>query len=519
MDQRPARNKKRVSDRDDDMALNAKKRREEEIPLDTLCHQWEEQPLASRPLVFFTVGNVVVLSSSSGVPEVGSLCRQFWTWLGQKPEEYEPSRIVFTMVNGQGLHMSLPDLKCFQVKLKHGPKAPLESVITLSRKLGPYPQKLTAQTIMTRYYTPTPFRTKFWFRGDEVLTDIDAELKLPNDISAGQQPQMFIRAFYSKASDVTTGGSIQDGSEEEKMLRHSGRRLLCQMLDVVQWTHDVVLDASGRSYRDDVMFTAQANLMQGEEILQDLKKNTMQVLTDLNPNLFKQWYDERIENRKKIRAIRGRFNKSVYDDEQEEAAENLASLRTHWVEIRSNQNLVKYYMRTFGFKPVNVQTFTYVTMQASPEVIRAHCSAASKEDGDCGEIIIEADVGLAAQQIKSLQHCTNIHTLYLHDMKAISSIDRLLRITNCLGLLGRTPLSHLQTIKELLTLYTKLTVQIEYLSLDQDDWSQLNKFTQTEPWSRLYIKTVLQTVKDEKDVHTMDALRGKTAAIYYLEGQ
>lgn len=515
MDKRPARNKKRVSDRDD-LALNAKKRREEEIPLDTLCHRWEREPLASRPLVFFTVGNVVILSSSSGVPEVGSLCRQFWTWLGQKPEEYEPSRIVFTMVNGQGLRMSLPDLKYFQVKLKHGPKAPLESVITLSRKLGPYPQKLTAQTIMTRDYTATPFKTKFWFRGDEVLTDIDAELKLPNDISPVQQPQMFIRAFYSKASDITTGGSIQDGSEEEKMLRGSGRRLLCQMLDVVQWTHDVVLDASGRSYRDDVMFTAQANLMQGEQILKDLKENTM--LTDLKPNLFKEWHDERIENRKKIQAIRGRFNKGVYD-EQEEAAENLASLRTHWVKIRSNQNLVKYYMRTFGFKPVNVQTFTYVTMQASPEVIRAHCAAAAEKDGDCGEIIIDADVGLAAKQIKSLQHCTNIHTLYLHDMEAIPSVEGLLRITNCLGLLGRTPLSRLQRIKDLLTLYDKLTVQIEYLSLDQDDWSQLYKFTQTEPWSRLYIKTVLQTVKDEKDVQTMDALRGKTTAIYYLEGQ
>ena len=194
-------NKKRVGDVLEALealeVLDFKKRQisdeRQEIPLHESCRRWEEQPLASRPLVFFTVGKVAILSSSSGVPEVGSLCRQFWAWLGQKSEEYEPTRIKLTMVNGEGLHMSLPDLTYFEVKLKQGPQAPLESVITLSPKNGNNPQNLTAKTIMTQNYTPTPFSANAWLKGKpEVLIDIEAVLKIPGDSSEVEQAQMYV---------------------------------------------------------------------------------------------------------------------------------------------------------------------------------------------------------------------------------------------------------------------------------------------------------------------------------------
>lgn len=360
-------------------ASDFKRRRIREINFDDLCQEWERRPYASRPAVFFTVGDIVIPSSSSGVLDISSsLCRQFWTWLGQNPDDYEPSRIAFNMVHGQGLHMSLPDLKYFKVKLKHGPKAPLESVITLSRKNG-NSQTLTAQTIMTQDYMATPFRTQAWSGGaPEVLIDIEATLKFPGDMSEVERAHMYIDTFYSKASDIDTGNWIQDGSEEEKQLRGSGRRLLCQMLDAVKWTHDVVLDACGISYRDKVFLTTQADLMEVQAILNDLEQNSMQALTDLKPNLFEEWNNHRIATRQRIRDMRRLY--TPIQDKEKDAEENLASLRKHWILIQGNKNLVQYYMRTFGFKPVKVDDFTHVTMQASAEVIRAHCNQAAHND-------------------------------------------------------------------------------------------------------------------------------------------
>lgn len=348
---------------------------EERMSLGDLCHTWEQQPLADKPLVFFTVGDIVVLSSSSGVPEIGSLCRQFWAWLGQS-DEYDPRRIAFTLVNGQDIHMSVPNLTQFVVKLKHEPNARFEFIITLHPKRGNNPQKLTAQSIMTQDYPETPFKAKIWWKDAHVLTTIDAEVRVPGDTSRVNDPELFILGFYSKASDLDSAASTELTPEEEVMMRGSGRRLMCQMLDSIQWTHVVKLDACGLSYRDQAALAVRAGSMQVDDIMQDLKENAIKDLTDLNPHLFEQWNAERIASDVKYKHFRKRY---ANEEEQKEA--DLASLRNTWVEIRGNENLVKYYIRSFGFKPVQPNSFTCVPMQARPEVIRAHCSASAKKDG------------------------------------------------------------------------------------------------------------------------------------------
>lgn len=490
------------------------------ISLDNLCRAWEEQPLDfKRPLVFFTVGRIAVLSSSSGVPETGSLCRQFWNWLGQ-PDPYRPDQIAFKMVDGRGIYMSLPNLTQFEVKLKHGPE--LESIIVLEPKIKGQSQELIAQTVMTSAYPPTAFRTCSWVGcSDQVLTYIKAEFKLPGETNV-QSPELYIGGFYSKAADADAAPLIQEKTEEEILLRGTGRRLLCLMLDVVQWTHAVTLHASGLSHRDEVLLGARAAKMQEADIMQNIEGEMIKELRELNPHMFDQWKSKRQLNMAHIRKLRqvNTIQDQIPVDpvEQSEADEELDDLRAEWVIIRGNQNLVAYYMRTFGFKPREFNRFNFVAMGAPSEVILAHCNANAVKDGDCGEVIVSRE--RAASQIAELKarNCRNIRMLYLHDLTALSSVESLLPITNCLGLLGTTSMSSIGTIQALLTAHENLAVQIDCLRLDDSDWSWLAEFSESGDWSRLFIRSaIVLSFGDMAVVYdsSMEALEAKTEAIYH----
>jgi hypothetical protein len=346
-------------------SVPTQRRRVEGLPitLDNLCQLWEESPADfERPPIFFTVGHIAVLSSLSGAPESSSLCRQFWNWLGQTANSYDPIKIAFTMVEGKGIYLAAPNLTCFTLQLKH--PVPLESVITLHPKMQGETQKLTAQTIMTKEYPSTVFRKCTWVGHPvDVLVDIEAEIKDEGD----PEPHLYIESFYSKASHqdsnqgVSCGSVLERGLEEEKMVRGRGSLLLCLMLDSMAWTGMVTLDAAGLSYRDYVHFKDLAHTMQVGDMIKDLEHNIIQELKDLNPNFLAQWQIE---------------NKSFIDDALQQTrmtAPALAYLRAIWMRIRGTQNVVQYYMRNFGFKPLSYTNLTFVPMQASADTIRRHC--------------------------------------------------------------------------------------------------------------------------------------------------
>lgn len=474
------------------------------IDLDNLCQIWDEQPLDfNRPLVFFTVGRTAVLSSSSGTPETGSLCRQFWHWLGQ-PDPYSPEQIAFKMVNGRGIYMSLPNLTQFKVRFKHGPK--FESVITLAPKNPAYPQWLKAETVMTSAYPATAFKTSPWSSSDETLVVIYATLNLPGE-TVVTTPELYIDGFRSKASDSAAAPSIEEKSEEADLVRGAGRRLLCLVLDTLAWPHRVALRASGLSYRDEVSFGTRARGMQADAILANLEKEILEELKGLNPNMFQQWEEKWQLRKKKIQKT---------PRKQQEA--DLKALRYEWVRSRGNQNLVAYYMRTFGFKPLEFKSFVSVRMEATPEVIREHCNANAEEDGDCNEIIVSWDAAEATFQVEQLRHCKNIRTLYLYELQTLPIVESLLPVAKCVGLLGLTSMVQLRAIEELLTAGALLTVQIDCLCLDSSDWSWIARLAEQEAWTRLYIRSVLvlsfETTNDMYDV-AMNLLKAKTAAIYH----
>jgi len=364
------------------------------ISLDNLCESWDEQPVAERPPVFFTVGHIAVPSSMSGVPATTSLCRQFWTWLGQT-DDYDANRITFTMVNDQGIYMSVPNLAQFQVRLKLEPRSKLESVITLEPKIKDKAQVLKARTVMTSDYPQTAFKACPWWgcpdgagpNGDDVLVDINAELRWPDEGTV-EYPQLYIAEFYSKSSDPGTAPSLEPKSAEDSFLRGSGRRLLCQMLDSIHWVHPVSLDASGMSHQDQVYFADKAESMQVDDIVQDLEetvmreeKQVMRELKALNPHIFEKW---KAEQKASIEAAMQQRPESSDESEESEGPEDpdLAFLRDDWVRIRANLKLVGYYMRTFGFRPRPVPRFTSVKMEATPDMIRRHCRSNALKDGD-----------------------------------------------------------------------------------------------------------------------------------------
>lgn len=474
------------------------------IDLDNLCRLWDEQPLDfKRPLVFFTVGRKAVLSSSSGTPETGSLCRQFWNWLGQ-PDPYSPEQIAFKMVNGRGIYMSLPNLTQFKVKFKHGPE--LESIITLAPKKPGNHRWLKAQTVMTSAYPATAFKTSPWSSSDETLVVIYATLNLPGE-TVVISPELYIDGFRSKASDSAAAPSIEEKSEEADLVHGAGRRLLCLMLDTLAWTDRVALRASGLSYRDEVSLGARARDMQADAILANLEKEILDELKVLNPNMFEQWQAKRQLRKKKIQKT---------PRKQKEA--DLKALRYEWVRIRGNQNLVAYYMRNFGFKPLEFNSFVSVRMEATPEVIREHCNANAEKDRDCNEIIVSRDAAEATLQVENLKHCKNIRTLYLFELQALPIVDSLLPVTKCVGLLGLTSMFHLRAIEELLTARALLTVQIDCLCLDRSDWSWISRLAEQEAWARLYIRSVLVlSFAAENDMYdvAIKALKPKTTAIYH----
>jgi hypothetical protein len=415
------------------------------------------------------------------------------------------------MVDGRGIYMSLPNLTQFKVKFQHGPE--LESIITLAPKVKGKSQTVRAQTIMTSAYPPTAFRACAWYGcSEEVLVDIKAYLKFPSE-SMVKSPELQIAAFYSKAADSLAAPSIKSKSDEDFLLRGAGRRLLCLMLDTVQWGHAITLDASGLSHRDEVLLSAKAEGMQADEIMADVKGGVMEELNDLDPNMFEKWKSDP-QRQRRIQQIRDRTPPGL---EAEQKEIELKQLRDEWVRIRGNQNLVTYYMKNFGFKPLSFKSFTYVGMEATPEMIHERCQANAETDGDCNEIIMSEDAERAVSQIERLRTCTKIRMLYLHDVKALPIVESLLPITRCLGLLSSTSLFHLGPIEALLTDRPQLTVQIDCLCLDSSDWSRLAQLAESEAWPRLFIRRVIVLSFDGMYIYddVMHALKAKTAAIYH----
>lgn len=352
-----------------------------------LCQKWDK---VQRPLLFFTLGYKVVLSSSSGVPEVGCVCQQFWSWLGQTGT-CEPSLIKFSIVDGKGVYMSLPSLTQFVVQVNPfvracwkwvDPPDPADhagpNLITFAKEyfndrqlpnqtqfevksqhgvfrtvisLKPDPlniaeQTLTAQTIMTSDYPPTAFRSCDWGQSDlqpEVLIDIVAQVSTAVRTGANLHgielhgPELHISEFYSKAADSIAADLPT--VEEQALLRGAGRRTLCQLLDVVPVVQRVTLVALGQSARDQTELKAQARDMQAADIMKDLQA--------LNSNIYLKWVQLR-----------------------DRATQCLVDLREEWVDIRANWRLVHYYTRNFGFVCDGAESFTGVSMCASPSTIR-----------------------------------------------------------------------------------------------------------------------------------------------------
>jgi hypothetical protein len=323
---------------------------------------------------------------------------------------------------------------------------------------------------------------------------------------------LYIDGFYSKASDPKAGASIEEESEEI-LLRGAGRRLLCLVLDTLQWTHDVTLHASGLSYRDQVSLGARVKDMQVGAIMANLEEEILEDLKVLNPNMFEQWTQKR-----RFKRMHKHVRKIPSTLEEKENEEDLAALRSEWVRIRGNQNLVAYYMRTFGFTPLVFESFVSVRMGAAAEVIHQHCDANAGKDGDWNEVIVHRDEVDATSQVQKLLNCKTIRMMFLHDVQALPIVESLLPVTKCLGLLGSTSMFHLRAIEELLIARAPLTMQIDCLCLDSSNWSSIALSVEKEAWSRLYIRSVLVLSFARTDAmydKVMNALQAKTGAIYH----
>jgi hypothetical protein len=101
----------------------------------------------------------------------------------------------------------------------------------------------------------------------------------------------------------------------------------------------VTLVALGQSARDQTDLTAQAQNMQAADIMKDLR--------ELNSIIYFKWVPLR-----------------------DREAQRLDDLREEWVDIRANWRLVDYYKRNFGFVNTKTNSFTGISMHASPDVIR-----------------------------------------------------------------------------------------------------------------------------------------------------
>jgi hypothetical protein len=476
---------------------------------------------------------MAVLSSSSGVPDDGSLCRQFWTWLGLT-RPYDPSQIKFTVVysdngdNPEAIHLSLPNLTQFEVLVNpfsrrrwawpgsdpitfdteylnspqprihlqfevKSDQGALATVVTLETSTqGDPKQLLTARTIMTDDYPPTAFKSCDWDDADvlppNVLIYIEAEVVATKPYGP-RSPHLHIMGFYSKAADQVAAKTLTD--EEMVTLRGAGRRLLCQVLDTVPVVQTVNLVALGVSARDKKDLTAVSEGMQAADIMSDLQQ--------LNHNIYRAWA-----------AIRNPDTRP------------LENLRNEWVIIRANWRLVDYYKRNFGFEHTVMNSFTGVSMTATSAVIRQHCAAASRADG--GDVIVSREAKHAASQMAALEPCRTIHRLSFHDVTSLRNLTSLDEIqdtfekTAWLGLLGETSVSKVSLIAQVLAAHPRLKVQIDCLCLDSADWSWLADVMATEAWPRWYIRrVVVRTVERTEAIYddVMRALGAKTTAIYH----
>lgn len=307
------------------------------LQLDNLCVDWERYP-DQRPHVFFTLGSVAMLSTEAGVDQAGSVCRQFWNWLGQ-PGYYDASTIQFSADGSGTVNMSIPNLTQFQVKNIDGPFQ-----TTISRRLvteldGTTVDRLQARIIMTDQYPQTEFRLMEWSTrpvGPEVLVDISGHIN-------GRD--LVLDYFMSKDGEDDSKVSLSgpEGEEERKRIKGMGRRLLCYTIRCLPSVDTVwLLGTRGYHWRRDELRQA-ARDMTTSSILSDLQ--------ELDPVAF-------AELESKLLHLKN----------------DLARLRTEWVNIRSNHRLMEYYIKHFGFSREHQSRASYFPrLCASTTTILQHC--------------------------------------------------------------------------------------------------------------------------------------------------
>lgn len=324
-------------------------------PLDlrNLCADWERYP-QQRPRVFFTLGGVAMLSTEAGVDQGGSICRQFWNWLGQ-PGEYDVQRIKFSADDSGTINMSLPHLTQFRVDNADGP---FRTVITRQlvpskgqegdERFGAVADQLQARILMTEQYPPTEFKQVPWWQheaGPEVLVDLGGNIK---------DRELILDYFLSKVANedpLETRDSVLP-DEEAQRLKGMGRRLLCYTMRSLPGVDGVRLTAAGgfpwhrKQLRQDVRD------MTEKAILSDL-----QTLDPLAFREFEQhWRTGHIQS-------------------------NLTLLRDEWVRIRANRRLVEYYIHNFGFSIDQQRLGSYFPdLHATTADILHHCDERDERD-------------------------------------------------------------------------------------------------------------------------------------------
>lgn len=191
---------------------------------------------------------------------------------------------------------------------------------------------VSALVVMTPQYPNTVLKRAGWSRPN---TSPDTLLFLQATIRGSS---LHIQYFYSKAAEDALWDKVS--AEEKPIVRNVGQHLVCAMLRTLPEVETVALSAYGGFPWERVANLAKAEAMSTDDLSLYLRKTLTEF--DITEHLGK---DEQI---------------------------NLESLKTAYMQVKSNCSLAEYYKKTFGFKAQEVSELG-ITMRATRETILSHC--------------------------------------------------------------------------------------------------------------------------------------------------
>ena len=277
------------------------------LDFDSICEDWERYK-GKPPKVFFRVGNFTVARDEAGVdPYNSSVCRQFWDWLGTEIN-YTPAMIYVEQNQLGHIYMSIPGINDFAITIRDGPMQ------TSIQRRG---DDVHAELRTTRHFERSPFKSYRWaddlpIKSKKRLAYITARVE--------EEDTIYIAGFYSKAGD--DGAEPLMNEREKAMLKGSGKRLLCNMLRTISGLTYVYLMPVGGFPAHRRELIQKAETMSREDFIADIVR-------------LKEHYE-----RKKL---------SASELANEEKYYRIWDPRTTWFDEMTNELLVKYYMKHYGF--------------------------------------------------------------------------------------------------------------------------------------------------------------------------